>query len=322
LISNDIKLNTEKTISLSVVIPAYNEENNISKLHAEIVQICSDNEYAFEIIIVDDGSTDKTGQIARTLSPVKYIRLRRNFGQTSALDAGIKHSKFPFIVIMDGDLQNDPKDIPRLVNYLKDGNYDAVSGWRKHRRDNIVKKIVSRGANFLRSIIIKDNIHDSGCSLKLYRKECFENITLYGEMHRFIPALLKVKGFSVGELEVSHRPRISGKTKYNWKRTIKGFIDMIAIWFWHHFAVRPLHLLGGAGLAVLMVGFLFGLRTVYLFFIGRNLSNTMEPLLTAFLVITGIQLFVSGLLGDILVKTYYERSNDIPYSIKEVIENL
>jgi glycosyltransferase involved in cell wall biosynthesis len=322
VISGDKNLNSADSISLSIVIPAYNEENNISKLHAEIVQICSDNEYAFEIIIVDDGSTDKTGQIARTLSPVKYIRLRRNFGQTSALDAGIKHSKFPFIVIMDGDLQNDPKDIPRLVNYLKDGNYDAVSGWRKHRRDNIVKKIVSRGANFLRSIIIKDNIHDSGCSLKLYRKECFENITLYGEMHRFIPALLKVKGFSIGELEVSHRPRISGKTKYNWKRTIKGFIDMIAIWFWHHFAVRPLHLLGGAGLAVLTVGFLFGLRTVYLFFIGQNLSNTMEPLLTAFLVITGIQLFVSGLLGDILVKTYYERSNDIPYSIKEVIENL
>jgi glycosyltransferase involved in cell wall biosynthesis len=321
VVNDGTKLTFEDVIHLSIVIPVYNEENNVSRLHDEIIQVCSENKYVFEIIVVDDGSTDSTGQIARALSPIKYIRLRRNFGQTSALDAGIKHTKYPYIVIMDGDLQNDPNDIPRLVKYLKDCDLDAVSGWRKYRQDNFGKKVVSRAANLLRFIIVKDDIHDSGCSLKVYRKECFENITLYGEIHRFIPALLKIKGFNVGELEVSHRFRVSGKSKYNLNRTVKGFIDMIAIWFWHHFAVRPLHLLGGAGLAILGLGFVFSLRTIYLFLIGRNLSNTMEPLLTAFLVITGIQLFVSGLLGDILVKTYYERTNDIPYSIKEVIEN-
>jgi len=307
--------------SLSIVIPVYNEENNISNLHKEIVKVCSENSYPFEIIIVDDGSTDRTSQIARTLSPVKYIRLRRNFGQTAALDAGIKAASHKYIVTMDGDLQNDPRDIPRLIQHLEEHGYDSVSGWRKNRQDSLVKKFVSRGAHFFRSIILKDNIHDSGCALKVYKRQCFENISLYGEMHRFIPALLQVKGFSVGELEVNHRPRTSGNTKYNWRRTVKGFIDMLAVLFWHRYAVRPLHLLGGAGLLFLLLGFLFGLRTVYLFLIGQNLSNTMEPLLTAFLFITGIQLFVSGLMGDILVKTYYERTNDIPYSIKETIEN-
>ena len=314
-------LNKDQETSLSIVIPVYNEQSNISRLHSEIVHVCSENNYSFEIIIVDDGSTDKTGQIARTLSPVKYIRLRRNFGQTAAMDAGIKAASHKYIVTLDGDLQNDPKDIPRLIHHLEEHNFDAVSGWRKNRQDRLSKKIVSRGANFLRSAIVKDNIHDSGCALKVYRRECFENISLYGEMHRFIPALLQVKGFSIGELEVNHRPRNSGKTKYNWRRTVKGFIDMLAVLFWHRYAVRPLHLLGGAGLLFLGLGFLFGLRTVYLFFIGQNLSNTMEPLLTAFLFITGLQLFVSGLLGDILIKTYYERTKDIPYSIKEVIEN-
>jgi len=314
-------LNQRSDISLSIVVPVYNEQDNISRLHQEIVAVCADLGYPFEVIIVDDGSTDRTGEIARSLSPVKYIRLRRNFGQTAALDAGIKAAGNKYIVTMDGDLQNDPKDIPRLIQHQEEHGYDCVSGWRKSRRDGYMKRIVSKGANFLRSIIIKDNIHDSGCALKIYKRECFENISLYGEMHRFIPALLQVKGFSVGELAVNHRPRNSGNTKYNWRRTIKGFIDMLSVLFWHRYAVRPLHLLGGAGLLFLFLGFLFGLRTIYLFFMGQNLSNTMEPLLTAFLVITGLQLFVSGLLGDILIKTYYERTKDIPYSIKEIINN-
>jgi len=303
------------------VVPVFNEEDNISKLHEEILNVCVENDYQFEIIIIDDGSTDKTGEIVRKLSPVKYIQLRRNFGQTAALDAGIKSSSHQYIVTMDGDLQNDPKDIPGLLNHLEDHGYDAVSGWRKSRHDSFWKKIISRVANFLRTIILKDNIHDSGCTLKIYRKKCFDNISLYGEMHRFIPALLQIKGFRLGEIEVNHRPRSSGQTKYNWRRTFKGFVDMMAMWFWHHYAVRPLHLLGGAGLFILALGFIFGLRTIYLFFIGRNLSNTMEPLLTAFLIITGLQLFITGLVADILMKMYYERTNDIPYSIKKIIDN-
>lgn len=314
------RIDDERNVSLSIVVPVYNEENNISRLHSEICDVCLNSGYTFEIIIVDDGSTDNSGEIVRSLSPVKYVRFRRNFGQTSAIDAGIKLSQYNYIVIIDGDLQNDPKDIPKMITHMEENGYDAVSGWRKKRQDSFWKKLISRGAGILRTVIVKDDIHDSGCSLKIYRRCCFENLTLYGEMHRFIPALLKIKGFSIGELEVNHRPRISGKSKYNWRRTVKGFIDMIAVWFWHRYAVRPLHLLGGAGIALLGLGGLFGLRTIYLFLINRNLSNTLEPLLTAFLMITGLQLFVSGLLGDILIKTYYERTNDIPYSIKEVVE--
>ena len=313
-------LNNKKERKISIVVPVYNEEESIANLHKEILDVCIKNNYLFEIIIVDDGSTDRTADIVRSLNPVKYIQLRRNFGQTAALDTGIKAAKYEYVVTMDGDLQNDPNDIPKLIKYLEDQDLDVVSGWRKKRRDNFFKKIVSKGANVLRAIILKDHIHDSGCSLKIYRRECFENVSLYGEMHRFIPAILQIKGFKVGEIEVNHRPRRSGVTKYNWKRTVKGFIDILSVWFWHRYSVRPLHLLGGAGFVFLGFGFLVGLRTIYLFLIGRNLSNTMEPLLTAFLLITGVQLFVSGLLADILVKTYYERSNDVPYSIKEIIE--
>lgn len=312
----------KKEKRLSIVVPVYNEEKNVHKLHKEILDVCKNNNYFFEIIIVDDGSTDKTSDVISSILPVKYIQLRRNFGQTAAMDAGIKAAKYDYIITMDGDLQNDPNDIPRLIGCLEKNNYDVVSGWRKNRKDSFVKKFVSGVANFLRSILLKDHIHDSGCSLKIYRRECFENVSLYGEMHRFIPAILQIKGFKVGEIEVNHRPRKSGHTKYNWKRTVKGFIDMLSVWFWHRYSVRPLHLLGGAGLIFLGLGFLVGLRTIYLFLIGSNLSNTMEPLLTAFFVITGIQLFVSGLLGDILVKNYYEKSKDVPYSIKKIINNI
>jgi glycosyltransferase involved in cell wall biosynthesis len=192
--------------------------------------------------------------------------MRKNFGQTAAMDAGIKASQYDYIVTMDGDRQNDPADIPRLVEYLEENDLDIVSGWRKHRKDTAMKKFTSRGANFLRKIIIDDGIHDSGCSLKIYRRECFDHINLYGEMHRFIPALLKIKGFKVGEIVVNHRPRTSGKTKYNWKRTFKGFVDMISVWFWGKFAVRPLHIFGTAGILSMLLGFICGIWSFVLYF--------------------------------------------------------
>jgi uncharacterized membrane protein len=195
-----------------------------------------------------------------------------------------------------------------------------VSGWRKHRKDPLLKKVISRMANFLRGIIVKDHIHDSGCSLKVYRKECFENINLYGEMHRFIPALLKSKGFKIGEMVVNHRPRTAGVTKYNWKRTIKGFVDMIAVWFWHRFAVRPLHLLGGSGLVSLFIGGLFALWTLWLFFIGEDLSDNFQPILMVFFIIMGILMFICGLMCDMLSRIYFGVKIDNSYSIKEEID--
>ena len=307
---------------ISVIIPVYNEEENVGDLHAEITGTCIKNQYEYEIIFIDDGSTDKTTEQIKRLSPVTLIRFRKNFGQTAALDAGIKHAKNDYIITMDGDRQNDPNDIPKLISYLEENDLDVVSGWRKKRKDGFLKKFVSRGANILRSILIHDGIKDSGCSLKVYKRECFQQVSLFGEMHRFIPAILKIKGFEIGEMEVNHRPRTKGKTKYNWHRTFKGFIDMISVWFWNKFAVRPLHLLGGIGLFFLLIGALFAVTTVYTFFDkSQDLSDTLLPIMTIFFIITGLLLFVLGLISDILVKSYYETTRDSSYNIKEIIEN-
>ncbi len=306
---------------VSIVIPVYNEEGNVAELHEEVKQVCEQNNYTYEVIFIDDGSSDNTVAIARQLSPVKVIQFRKNFGQTAAMDAGIKAAQYPYIITMDGDRQNDPTDIPKLIAHLEKHDYDIVSGWRKDRKDNFSKHFVSRGANFLRKILINDGIQDSGCSLKIYKKECFDTLNLYGEMHRFIPALLRIKGFTIGEVEVNHRARTAGVTKYNWQRTIKGLIDMVSVWFWNKFATRPLHLLGGAGFFLIILGVLSGIATLISFFSGQGMSESAWPMLTMFLTLTGIQLFVSGLIADIMVKSYFENTEDRPYSIKEIIEN-
>lgn len=307
---------------ISVVVPVFNEEGNVRELHKEILEVCKKENYKFEIIFVDDGSKDKTPEICKELKPLKYIRMRKNFGQTAAMDAGIKAAQYDYIVTMDGDRQNDPADIPKLVKYLEDNNLDIVSGWRKNRKDTVMKKFTSRVANFLRGIIVKDHIHDSGCSLKIYKKECFDHINLYGEMHRFIPALLKIKGFEVGEVVVNHRPRTAGVTKYNWKRTVKGFVDMISLWFWSKYSVRPLHILGAGGMVSLFLGFVCAVWSIVLFAMGRKMSaNIMPPLLTVFFIIVGLQMFIFGLMSDMMSKTYYGSGIDKSYSIKETIEN-
>lgn len=307
---------------VSIVVPVYNEEGNVTELHKEICNVCNENNYTFEIIFIDDGSTDGTLEKCKSLRPLKLIQMRKNFGQTAAMDAGIKASRYDYIVTMDGDRQNDPSDIPHMIDYLEENDLDVVSGWRKNRKDTFMKKFTSRGANFLRHMIVHDGIHDSGCSLKVYRRECFEGMNLYGEQHRFIPALLKIKGFTVGEVIVNHRPRIAGVTKYNWKRTIKGFVDMISVWFWNKFANRPLHLLGGAGLGFIGLGFICGIWSLVLFFLGRKMSNNVfPPLLTVFFVIIGVLLFVFGLMSEIMMKTYYGIHVDTPYCIKDTMEN-
>ncbi|MCL2368453.1 MAG: glycosyltransferase family 2 protein [Oscillospiraceae bacterium] len=305
---------------LSIVVPIYNEEGNVAPLHKEIKDVCEEQGYTYEIIFIDDGSTDRTGAIAKTLSPIKYVRLRRNFGQTAAMDAGIALAQYAYIVTMDGDMQNDPRDIPKLIAHAEEHDLDIVSGWRKNRKDPLMKRFFSRGANLLRSIIVKDDIHDSGCSLKLYRRECFEQITLYGEMHRFIPALCKIKGFTVGETEVNHRPRASGVTKYNYKRAMKGFIDMISLWFWGKFASRPLHLFGFFGLLSLMLTLVTGVISVVIYIRTGNISNTPWLTITTIFLIAGLQMFTFGLLSDIMSKIYRETTKDKAYSIKEVID--
>lgn len=307
---------------ISVVVPVYNEEGNVAELHREIKEVCEKSGYDYEIIFINDGSTDGTDKICRKLIPLKYICLRKNFGQTAAMDAGIKAATKELIVTMDGDGQNDPADIPNMIDYLLEEDLDVVSGWRKNRKDNAMKRFVSRGANLLRYILIHDGIHDSGCSLKVYRKECFKGVNLYGEQHRFIPAILQIKGFKVGEMVVNHRPRTSGYTKYNWKRTIKGFVDMISVWFWHKYASRPLHLLGGLGMLFGIMGFGCGIWSIVLFVMGYKMSdNIMPPILTVFFIIIGLLMFIFGLMSEVLMKTFYGVHVDVPYVIKDVVEN-
>lgn len=309
---------------LSIVVPVYGEEENVQQLHQEILEVLQNTSLSFEIIFVVDGlinSQDKTLEKLKNLSPIKILLLRKNYGQTAAISAGIKQSQGKIVVTMDGDLQNDPRDIPKLLEKMKEG-YDLVSGWRKNRKDPVAKKLISRGANILRGVFVKDDIHDSGCTLKAYKKMCFDTVNLYGEMHRFIPAILRWKGFSVSEVEVNHRPRINGKTKYGSGRIIKGLLDMINIWFWRKFLHRPLHLFGTLGVTLFLISIISTLTALYLkFFLGEDLSETALTFLAMTTFLAGIQLFALGLIADIIGRNYFESSKDSPYLIKETIEN-
>jgi glycosyltransferase involved in cell wall biosynthesis len=306
----------------SVIVPAYNEEENVVTLHREIVAVMEKLGEEYEIIFVNDGSTDATLERLKTLSPIRIINFRKNFGQTAALDAGFRHARGEIFITMDADLQNDPRDIPKLLKKLAQG-LDVVSGWRVERKDSWGKRFASRGADYLRKYWINDAIHDSGCTLKAYRAECFANghTRLYGEMHRFIPGILKWQGFRVGEVKVRHRARKHGRSKYDWKRILKAFVDMVNVWFWRKYSNRPIHIFGGLGMILILTGSAGLLALLFLrAFRVISLAGRVGPLIAVLFILVGVQLFVSGLLADIAMKTYFADSTASPYSIKEIIE--
>lgn len=306
-------------VKISVILPVYNEEKNLPELYLELKEVLDKLNNEYELVFVDDGSEDNSLNVLKNLSEkdlkVKVIKLRKNFGQTAALDAGIRNSQGKILIAMDSDLQNDPKDIPRLIKKLEEG-YDIVSGWRHNRKDSFSKKIISKGANFLRKIIIKDSIHDSGCTLKAYKKECFNDLKLYGEMHRFIPALLALKGFKITEIIVNHRERKFGKTKYTIKRTLNGFLDMILLKFWTSYSTRPIHLFGGLGILSGLIGGLIGIYLTIMKVVYKEaIANRPLLLLSALLILVGLILLVFGVLADILIKIYYKDQQS--YSIEQ-----
>jgi len=313
--------NEIKKIELSIVVPILNEAENVEKLHARIVEECNRLNKTFEIIFVNDGSTDDTISKCKKLTPLKLITFRKRSGQTAGFDAGFQAAQGKIVITMDGDLQNDPADISKLLDKMNEG-YDVVSGWRFERKDSISKKIFSRGANLLRKFFMNDTIHDSGCSLKAYKRECFNDLELFGEMHRFIPALLEIDGFKVAEVKVSHYARTAGVTKYNWKRAFKGFVDMVSIWFWRKFANRPLHLFGASGM---MLSFSGVLILIWMFvekvFMNQAIGERIWPMIGFMFVLVGMQLFISGLLADIMIKNYFKVKNHRGYNIKEIINN-
>ncbi|PIS42491.1 MAG: glycosyltransferase [Candidatus Kerfeldbacteria bacterium CG08_land_8_20_14_0_20_40_16] len=312
-------MDKERKIKYSVIVPAYNEVNAVAPLHHEIKAVMDSLNESYEIIFIDDGSNDGTFEELVKLSPIKIIKFRKNFGQTSALDAGFKQAQGEIFITLDGDGQNDPADIPKLLEELNNG-CDLVSGWRYDRKDSVEKRFISRGADFMRKFFINDQIHDSGCTLKVYKHECLENLNLYGEMHRFITGIVRWQGFEISEVKVNHRPRTTGETKYNWKRIVKGLIDMISVWFWRKYSSRPLHLFGGLGLLISSIGFLLGLYLIVFRLLGRiSLQNRIWPLVAVFMVLVGLQLFISGLLADIAVKTYYNNRRTA-YNIEKIVE--
>jgi glycosyltransferase involved in cell wall biosynthesis len=309
---------------LSVVVPLLNEQDNIRPLYDQLKEAL-DRTHNYELIFVDDGSTDDSFRILAELHKaddrVKVIRFRKNFGQTSALSAGFAHSKGAIIVAIDADLQNDPADIPKMVEKLHEG-YDVVSGWRKKRHDDAITRLLpSRAANWLISTITGVNLHDFGCTLKAYRREVLAETRLYGEMHRFIPALASWAGASICEMVVNHRPRTAGVAKYGLGRTWKVMLDLITVKFLGSYSTKPIYIFGGLGLASALGSILAGLVVLYQkFFSGLPMNRNPLLTLTAVLIMSTIQFILMGLLAEMMVRTYHESQNRPTYVIREILE--
>jgi glycosyltransferase involved in cell wall biosynthesis len=310
-------------MTLSVVIPVYNEEENIRLLHEKLKKALDPLDKEYEILFVDDGSTDGTLSILEEIQArddtVIVLSLRRNFGQTAAFAAGFDFARGDVVVTMDGDLQNDPADIPKLLALIKDN--DLVSGWRKHRKDPFfTRRLPSIMANWLISNVTGVKLHDYGCSLKAYRREVIKNLRLYGEMHRFIPAVASWYGVRVAEVETVHHPRMHGKSKYGISRTVKVVLDLTTVKFLQSFSTKPIQFFGPVGILSGFLGFLILLYLTFdKVFFGRDIGGRPLLLLGALLIIVGIQLIGMGLLGEMLVRVYHESQRKPIYVIKKIL---
>lgn len=308
---------------ISIVIPIYNEHDNIyplyDKLFSELPLLGRD----FEVILVNDGSKDDSDKLLAEVSGkdprFKVVNLRRNYGQTAAMMAGIDHATGDTVIPMDGDLQNDPKDIGRLLVKLDEG-FDVVSGWRKDRKDSEWRNLPSRVANRIISKISGVHLHDYGCSLKAYRREVIKGVRLYGEMHRFIPIYASWQGAKVTEIPVQHHARMHGVSKYGMERIVKVVLDLIVVKFMADFANKPIYIFGGFGVLSILLSGMAGLAAIYLKIVhGTSFILTPLPLLTALTFITGVMCILMGLLAEIMMRTYHESQNKPIYLVKNTI---
>jgi len=309
---------------ISIVIPLYNEEENIQELCRKLTDVLESIGERYEVLFVDDGSTDgsyaRLMEIKKNNEFIRIVKFRRNFGQTAAIHAGFDYANGEIIATLDADLQNDPQDIPDMIKKLDDLDLDVVCGWRHLRQDKFHKKILSRFANGLRRKLTGETIHDSGCTLRVYRKESVRDLDLYGEMHRYIPALLAWRGFKVGEHKVVHHKRYRGQTKYNWRRLTRGFFDLMVIAFWQRYSFRPLHIFGILGLILAAVG---GVIVSYLILekliFGAQLADRPLFISSILMAIMGVQFITTGIMADIMVKIYYGQNERKNYLVEKVV---
>jgi len=312
-------------MDLSVVIPVYNEEENVEPLIVEIEAALVPLGKSYEIIVVDDGSKDDTfaklRSIHKCMNRLKVIRLRRNFGQTAALAAGLAHAQGAVVILMDGDAQNDPADIPALLRKLDEGN-DLVAGWRYNRQDPFLnRRLPSMIANQLISSTTHVKLHDYGCTLKAMRQDVAKNLRLYGEMHRFIPAIAYERGARIAELKVNHRPRLRGTSKYGITRTLRVVLDLLTVKFLSSYSTRPSHVFGPIGLGSGVLGFVLGLYlTAQKILYGQDIGGRPLLLLAILLIFIGFQFVTMGLLGEMLARTYHESQDRPVYVVGEVLQ--
>jgi glycosyltransferase involved in cell wall biosynthesis len=315
--------NNPNNLYLSVVIPLFNEEDSLPELilllEDEIKQIPQARN-SYEILLIDDGSTDNSFEVIKSLKQrnhfIRAYRFRRNYGKSAALAVGFEKAKGRFVATMDADLQDDPAEFKQMLSKLNEG-YDLVSGWKKKRHDPITKTIPSKFFNFVTSKVSGLKLHDFNCGLKMYRQDVVKYLQVYGEMHRYLPALAKWGGFKVTEVPVNHHPRRYGKSKFGFSRFIKGFLDLLTVWFTNRYLKRPLHFFGTLGTILALIGFGLDLFLTIEWFLGKTyLTNRPLALFGVALIIVGVQLISMGLLGEMVAKNSLEKQN---YNIKERI---
>ncbi len=309
-------------LDITVIVPVRDEADSVAELSQRVAAILDRLGKSFEILFVDDGSRDGTParvREARARDPrVKLVWLRRNFGKAAALCAGFDHSNGRLVITMDGDLQDDPDEIPRFLAALEEGDLDLVSGWKRRRHDPLSKTIPSRLFNWVTRGLAQVDLHDFNCGFKAYRREVLAEIAIYGELHRYIPVLASRRGFAVGEIEVTHHPRRHGLSKYGWDRFYKGLLDLITVLFITRYTRRPLHLFGAIGLLFLLGGFGIDSYLAIRWFGGQNLSNRPLLQLGILLMVLGIQVLTTGLIGEMITFKNFRRRDS--YSIKEWLE--
>lgn len=307
-------------MDVSIVIPLLNEEESLGELYSIISEVADKNNLSIEICFIDDGSTDKSLDVIKELHQnnknIKILSFRKNYGKSAALSEGFKLTSGEFIITMDADLQDDPAEIPNLINKLNEG-FDMVSGWKKKRNDPLGKTIPSKFFNYTTSLLTGIKIHDFNCGLKAYRREVIKEIPVYGELHRYLPVLAHWRGFRVGEIIVQHHPRKYGVTKFGWRRLFHGFFDLLTVLFITRYRQKPLHLFGSVGLVSITLGLVILIYLSILWLQGYGIGNRPLLILGLLLVIVGMQSFSLGLIGEMITNSSDE---EISYSIREKIE--